>query len=485
MREYDVDARNTYNMDEKGFFIGITNRTKRVFSKALWASGEIKAAIQDGNREWVTLLACVCASGEVLPPAIIYKGTAGIQSSWVDAVEVAKHEIFFSNSATGWSNNDIGMAWLEQVFERFTKPKARRDYRLLILDGHGSHVSTDFIDFCDGNRILLAIFPPHATHSLQPLDVVVFAPMSKAYSKQLDRHLHESHGTAKATKREFFSLFWPAWSSTMTPDLIKKSFQATGVWPMDAQVILKRFNKHPQQQDETPEIRQHGDGDSWRELRKVFDAAVGDKSKVEAQRLEASFWSLQVQNELLHHENEYLDRSLNTKTNAKKKSKTLDLQQRKEYHGGAVFWSPRKLREARYRESVREEQKKQEQLQKAKDKDLKAAAKLYNLKISEAAKVARQEAKIERERKQKQRAEEKAAAQALKQQQQQAATPKKTHDTANKRKREASAKPAKNPAKRRRVVAPSSQVVEGPPRAPSPPKFGLHTRQIKTPARYK
>ncbi|EOA85346.1 uncharacterized protein SETTUDRAFT_20854 [Exserohilum turcica Et28A] len=101
MREYDVDARNTYNMDEKGFFIGITNRTKRVFSKALWASGEIKAAIQDGNREWVTLLACVCASGEVLPPAIIYKGTAGIQSSWVDAVEVAKHEMFFSNSATG------------------------------------------------------------------------------------------------------------------------------------------------------------------------------------------------------------------------------------------------------------------------------------------------------------------------------------------------------------------------------------------------
>ena len=75
----------------------------------------------------------------------------------------------------------------------------------------------------------------------------------------------------------------------MTPDLIKKSFQATGVWPIDAQVILKRFNKHPQQQDETPEIRQHGDGDSWRELRKVFNAAVRDKSKVEAQRLKSSF----------------------------------------------------------------------------------------------------------------------------------------------------------------------------------------------------
>ncbi|RYN60141.1 hypothetical protein AA0119_g13293 [Alternaria tenuissima] len=51
MREYDVDAHNTYNMGEKGFFIGITNRTKRMVSKGLWASGEIKATIQHGTRE--------------------------------------------------------------------------------------------------------------------------------------------------------------------------------------------------------------------------------------------------------------------------------------------------------------------------------------------------------------------------------------------------------------------------------------------------
>ena len=128
---------------------------------------------------------------------------------------------FYDMSPGGWSNNEIGVAWLEQAFERFTKPKARRDYRLLILDGHGSHVSTDFIGFCDSNSILLAMFPPHATHSLQPLDVVVFSPLSKSYSKQLDRYFHESHGTAKATKRESFFTFWPNRSSTMMPELIK------------------------------------------------------------------------------------------------------------------------------------------------------------------------------------------------------------------------------------------------------------------------
>ena len=32
----------------------------------------------------------------------------------------------------------------------------------------------DLIDYCNDNKILLAIFPPHATHTLQPLNVGMF-----------------------------------------------------------------------------------------------------------------------------------------------------------------------------------------------------------------------------------------------------------------------------------------------------------------------
>jgi hypothetical protein len=144
MREYDVDARNTYNMDEKGFSIGIAHRSKRDFSKAVSETKERMVAIQDSNREWITLLACVCASGEALLPALIYEGKSGVQSSWIDDIEPGKHQIFVGNSPSGWPNNELGSAWLEQVFDRFTKPKARQDWRLPILDGHASHVTTDF-----------------------------------------------------------------------------------------------------------------------------------------------------------------------------------------------------------------------------------------------------------------------------------------------------------------------------------------------------
>jgi hypothetical protein len=76
------------------------------------------------------------------------------------------------------------LAWLEQVFERCTKQKARlgRDWRLLILNGHGSHLTFEFLEYCKAHRILVSVFPPHSTHTLQPLDVVCFKPLSGAYT---------------------------------------------------------------------------------------------------------------------------------------------------------------------------------------------------------------------------------------------------------------------------------------------------------------
>jgi hypothetical protein len=108
----------------------------------------------------------------------------------VDNIEVGEHGVFLGHSPSDWSNNDLGLAWLEQLFDQETRKKARRRWRLLILDGHGSHVTMDFISFCNANKILLMVFLPHATHSLQPLDVVMFAPFSSAYSKELVYYLH-------------------------------------------------------------------------------------------------------------------------------------------------------------------------------------------------------------------------------------------------------------------------------------------------------
>jgi hypothetical protein len=52
---YSIDPRHTYNMDEKGFLTGITGRSRRVFSRKMWERKEVRAAIQDGSRECITV----------------------------------------------------------------------------------------------------------------------------------------------------------------------------------------------------------------------------------------------------------------------------------------------------------------------------------------------------------------------------------------------------------------------------------------------
>ncbi|KAF2628454.1 hypothetical protein BU25DRAFT_410013 [Macroventuria anomochaeta] len=47
-------------MDEKGFMIGITARTKHIFSRRMWEKKEVRASLRDGNCNWISLIACVC-----------------------------------------------------------------------------------------------------------------------------------------------------------------------------------------------------------------------------------------------------------------------------------------------------------------------------------------------------------------------------------------------------------------------------------------
>ena len=70
--EYDLEPEHTYNMDEKGFAIGVLGRSKRIFSRHLYEKKQVRQACQDSSREWVSLLAAICADGTTLPPSIIF-----------------------------------------------------------------------------------------------------------------------------------------------------------------------------------------------------------------------------------------------------------------------------------------------------------------------------------------------------------------------------------------------------------------------------
>lgn len=104
-----------------------------------YKAGCIRHVQQDGNREFVSLLVCVCADGTTLPPALIYQGKSGdLQNTWMEDLK-EDDQAYFTSAENGWSSNALGLAWLRR-FDQDTCHKNSRK-RLLIADGHSSHVN--------------------------------------------------------------------------------------------------------------------------------------------------------------------------------------------------------------------------------------------------------------------------------------------------------------------------------------------------------
>jgi DDE superfamily endonuclease len=181
-----ITGERIYNVDEKGFLIGIGSAMKRIMTKKAFDQGRVRQAAQNGCREFITVIACVSAAGVAIPPCLLYKSESGdLQDTWVEEVEHSQH-VYFGGSANGWSNNAYGLRWLKDVFNLATKPISPRTWRLLIVDGHSSHVNLEFLFAANERKILVLILPPHSTHRLQPLDVTLFLPLATAYSIKLN-----------------------------------------------------------------------------------------------------------------------------------------------------------------------------------------------------------------------------------------------------------------------------------------------------------
>jgi hypothetical protein len=123
-------------------------------------------------------------------------------------------------------------------------------YRILIVDGHGSHLTRKLLQYCLTHKIVLCILPHHSTHSLQPLDVVLFGPLSRACIVKLADYLQRSKGLLPVKKAVLFLSFWDAYNTSSTRENTLKSFKATGVEPRDAFVVLQRFTTPSPQLDD-------------------------------------------------------------------------------------------------------------------------------------------------------------------------------------------------------------------------------------------
>ncbi|KAK5987494.1 MFS-type transporter clz9-like protein [Cladobotryum mycophilum] len=258
--KYNIGPSECWNEDECGIRIGsIRERVEVVVTRT--TRHERPKVIDPGNRESCTLLGTVNAIGDSMIPWLIFQVYP--TESWAEMK--GEDDLRFCRTDTGFSNSDIAFEWLH-FFNRYSweksaraqrtgksfiewfgrdewcrdpmtgeekegisRPKADRIFRLLVIDGFTGHTTLEFIEYCIEFDIVVAVFPPHSTHILQPLDVGVFQPLKNSQQKVLRALLQSS--LLNFSRLDFLTSFKRTYDEGFTRHNIITGFEKSGIYP--------------------------------------------------------------------------------------------------------------------------------------------------------------------------------------------------------------------------------------------------------------
>jgi hypothetical protein len=172
------------------------------------------------------------------------------------------------------------------------------------MDSHNSHMNMRFIDYCDQNRILFAILPPHSTHRLQPLDIDLFGPLAEYYNQEIDRFIANSQNFVSIFKRHFWNFFCKVYTRAFTQQNIRTDWTIIGIYSLNPKYVLVRILKRKKKSEITSSSKISG---SDRAFRGTFDRLqIEDHINREAAILTRGGEKLAAENKILRRKFEGL-----------------------------------------------------------------------------------------------------------------------------------------------------------------------------------
>ena len=178
-----------FNCDETG--VPLNPRTGRVIVERGCSHPYVATS---GDKTQLTVLACVSATGYVLPPTVV-----------LDRKKI---------------NSEIFEEWLTDHF-LVHAPRSRPLF--LLLDGHSSHFTLPVNKRAVEEEVVVFCLLPHTTHLLQPLDRGCFGCLKVYWSEECQKFTTERFGML-VNRSNFVELFSKAWRRAMTIANVEGSF---------------------------------------------------------------------------------------------------------------------------------------------------------------------------------------------------------------------------------------------------------------------
>lgn len=128
--KYKLDGTKIFNVDESGFN-PVQKKPQKVISKK--GKNQIGSLTSGERGVNTTIVCCVGASGNYVPPMIIFKRKKMVKELTIGAPSGSKIQV----SDSGYINTELFLEWL-QHFHKHVK-SSKEDPVLLLLDGHATH----------------------------------------------------------------------------------------------------------------------------------------------------------------------------------------------------------------------------------------------------------------------------------------------------------------------------------------------------------
>lgn len=161
-----------FNVDEKGCRLSLHHQQSVLAKKG--AKRVHLVAPEHGEN--VTVVSCGNASGNSIPPAILFKGKR-LKPEWRDTLPPGSLVLM---TPKGSMNITTFCSWIEHLAKY--KPAGRC---LLIFDGAKCHLDHTIVDVAERHDIVLYCLPSNTTHELQPIDKSVFRSFEYHWDDQV------------------------------------------------------------------------------------------------------------------------------------------------------------------------------------------------------------------------------------------------------------------------------------------------------------
>lgn len=231
------------NIDETGIAEGAM-KSGKVIGTSL---KPFSVVTDNDNSTRVSILEAITADGRRLTPSVVFTGTK-LQGQWFPR---DFPDWKYSCNLSGWSNSSIFEKWFEQVYLKETKPRKQTQWRVLILDGHSTHIQPKVMYSAWKNRVKLMYLPAHSSHITQALDFGVFGPLKRFFREEARRYA-TFKATSPINKQRFLRCYKIASERVFSEKNIRKGFSGSGTYPVDVQKPLSRIVDTGQSPKGTP-----------------------------------------------------------------------------------------------------------------------------------------------------------------------------------------------------------------------------------------